>query len=376
MDQSGQYPPSGPNPSGSYGAPAPGGGPRPVHPMAPPPPPPAHHHVVHVVAKPGGIWRAVSFVIGLCVIGGIFITGIIIGVVGVMTSASYEEVVIPQRYREGGTYTVAIIPVNGVIDQRQAEFVHAAVNHVLDDGDIEAVVLRVDSPGGEVAASDQIWNEMRRLKSEKIPVIASYGGVAASGGYYVSCGANYIMAEETCITGSIGVIAQVMTFEELMGKIGVQPVTLVASGSPEKDVANDLLRTWNEQDKAKVRMILDNAYAIFNHRVRDGRKNAIADESQLNEIANGSIYTAQQAKDNGLIDGIGYLDDAIAQAEQAARLAAGTSTVIMLRNPPSLFGSGLFSQATAAQSGLPLDASTVRRLMNELSTPRPMYLMH
>jgi protease-4 len=232
----------------------------------------------------------------------------------------------------------------------------------------------VDSPGGEVAASDQIWNEVNRLRSKSIPVVASFGGVAASGGYYVSCGSDYIMAEPTTITGSIGVIAQVMTFEGLMGKIGVQPVTLVASGSPEKDVVNDLFRTWNDQDKIKIRTILDAAYTVFHQRVSDGRKGVITDESRLNEIANGTIFTAQQAKDNGLVDGIGYLDDAIMQAEAAAKMAAGRSTVVILRRPPSLFGSGMFAQETTIESAL--DGQAVRQMMSELSTPRAMYLMH
>ena len=123
------------------------------------------------------------------------------------------------------------------------------------------------------------------------------------------------MAEETSITGSIGVIAQVLTFEGLMDKVGVKPVTLVATGSPEKNVANDMFRTWDDADKAKIRLMLDSAYATFNQRVKAGRGKVITDPTKIDALANGSIYTAKQAKDSGLIDGIGYLDNAIAQAE-------------------------------------------------------------
>jgi protease IV len=362
-------PPSIPAPPGAYGGPGHGG--SSFGPQGPPSPRP---QVVHIVAKPGGWWRATTIVIGLLVFAVVFISGLLFGILGMVRLSEVDGAVVRTTYREGGSNQIAIIPVLGGIDDRQAEFVRAAVKNVLEDSSIRAVVLRVDSPGGGVSESDQIWHQVEQLKAAGLPVVASYGGVAASGGYYVSCGSDYIMAEETCITGSIGVIAQVMTLEGLMQKVGIQPITIVASGSPQKNVANDMFRTWDDNDKSKIRTMLDAAYATFNQRVRAGRKAAISDPAKVDALANGSIYTAAQAKESGLIDGIGYLDDAIAKAEARTGLPAGASTVVMLRQPPTLFGDGLFAQSR--QGGMRVDGEAVRGVVNDLAAPRVMYLLH
>ena len=136
--------------------------------------------VVQVVAKPGGFWRAMSIIAGLFLFGAVFIVGIVMGIAVMVAGANYDTVIVPEPYRNGDDrYTVAVIPVEGVIDERQAEFVRAAVDYALDDSSIRAVVLRVDSPGGGVTPSDQIWYEINRLKKQGMPVVASYGGVAA-----------------------------------------------------------------------------------------------------------------------------------------------------------------------------------------------------
>ncbi|HWB19315.1 MAG TPA: S49 family peptidase, partial [Phycisphaerales bacterium] len=197
---------------------------------------------------------------------------------------------------------------------------------------------------------------------------------AASGGYYISCGANKIFAEQTTITGSIGVIAHVMTFKGLMDKVGVEPETIVASSSPAKAVANDMYRNWNEADRKEVQMLLDSAYEVFISRVKAGRGAIIGNDSQVAAIADGSVYTPMEAQKAGLIDGIGYLDDAIAAAEKLAGFGAGSCEVDMLRRPGSLMGALL-----AEQQGLNLTNVTtgsLRHAMNEMSTTRPMYLMH
>ena len=357
----------GPGSHGGYGTPQYGGG----WPPQPPPPPPS---VVHAVSRPGGFWRGVMTVVALLLFAFTFVMGIVLGVAAMMTGANYDETVVRHSYREGGGQSVAILPVIGEIDDRQADFVRAAARNILDDSSVSCVVLRVDSPGGSVSASDQIWYEVKRMRDSGLPVVASFGGVAASGGYYVSCGADHIIAEETCITGSIGVIAQVLTLEGLMDKIGVKPVTLVASGSPEKNIANDVFRAWDERDKAKVLTMLDAAYTTFTKRVADGRKNVISSPDTLASIANGSIFTAEQAKTGGLVDGIGYLDDAIAKAESLGGLTPGRNAVFIVRKRPTLFGDGLLAQSPQAMQSL--DAERVRSMVNDLATPRIMYRMH
>ena len=177
---------------------------------------------IRVVTRHGGFLRAVIFVSALFLFGAVFLLGMVLGGGAVMT-ANAGTGAWSTTWRSGSfTETVAILPIKGVIDAGQSAHVHQAVDAILEDSTVQAVVLRVDSPGGGVTASDQIWHEVGRLQRAGLPVVASYGAVAASGGYYVSCGADHIMAEQTTITGSIGVIAQIMTIEGLLEKVGVQ----------------------------------------------------------------------------------------------------------------------------------------------------------
>ena len=357
-----------PPPGGPGYPPPPGRGPMPM------PRYPQQPQVIHVVAKPSGIWRAVSFMVGIFLFGLVFFIGIFFGVASAMFSTSAQDSIYQKTYRPGRGQTVAIIPVMGLIDAANAEFVRMAVDNVLNNRNIRAVVLRVDSPGGGVTASGEIWYEVERLRKAGLPVVASYGSMAASGGYYISCATDFIMAEETCTTGSIGVIAQIYTMEDLMDTIGVEPVTLVATGSPQKNVANDIFRKWNDEDREKILVMLDEAYTIFNRRVRDGRANVISDPARINELANGSIYTARQALDHGLIDGLGYLDDAIVKAESLSSITSGTANVVILKQPPTFFTDGLFT--SISKSTPTLDADAIRRLVNDLGSPRVMFLMH
>ncbi len=342
--------------------------------------------VLHITAKHGGLSRAVWFVFGLFMFGVVFFCGLIFGGVGgaamMFGSTTYKPVVLEELYRHSGSQQVAVIPIEGIIQGSSARFVRDCVEQVLHDPSrFKAVVLRVNSPGGGVTASDQIWYEVERLRAAGLPVVASYGGLAASGGYYVSCSSDHIVAEPTCVTGSIGVIAQVFTFEELLDKVGIEPVTLVATDSPDKDTANDLFRSWSEQDRQKIVVMLDAAYDIFRDRVKTGRKNVITDSASLDALTDGSIFTADQALQHGLIDSVGYLDDAIAEAEKRARIAPGKSTVVVLRTKQTLFSSllgvreNLGNSAAIEFAGNPLDADALRRLANDLGSPRLMYLM-
>jgi protease-4 len=327
---------------------------------------------VRVVARQGALMSIVSMMLGLVVLASVFAIGLALGIVVMIAGSSIENLIVEQPYRDGGGDKVIILPVQGVIDGHRAEFVRVAANHILADADVSAVVLRVDSPGGGVTPSDQIWYQIDRLRKAGLPVVASYGGVAASGGYYVSCAADHIVAEPTCITGSIGVIAQVLTMEGLMDKVGIEPVTLVASDSPRKNVANDIFREWTEEDRSKVISMLDSAYSTFRQRVQAGRAKAISDSSALAALADGSIYTAEQARGNGLVDAIGYLDDAISKAESLGGVR-GRATVVMLTEPPSLFDA-LAASESRGGSGF-FDADRIRTFVNDLASPRVMYLM-
>jgi protease-4 len=384
MNQQGPTPP--PPPEGPPpGSPPPRPGPRPgprIDPRATPRPPAQSPPVVQVVNRPASFGRLFgAFLTGLSVVGGVFLAGILIGVVLVglagfwASERGMEQHVLWSTYREGDADTVAIIPIDGEIDAARAEFVRLCVKEVLDDSSVKAVVLRIVSGGGGVTASDESWHQIERLRQQGVPVVASYGAVAASGAYYLSCAADHITAEQTCITGSIGVMAQIMTFEGLLDKVGVQPVTLVATTSPKKDVANDIFRTWNEEDREEIVGMLNSAHELFRTRVREGRSGLPNDPLQFDALTNGSVFTAAEALSNKLIDGIGYLDDAIAQAEQLAGIPTGRATVIRSRERPVFLGALPFLEAEAGARADLLDAERIRSLVNELRTVRLMYRM-
>jgi len=323
---------------------------------------------IKVVATTGGFRTFVAFLAAMFIFVLVFLIGIVAGISVLAAVNEDDGIVQVTTTQEGSTSTIAVLDISGIIDGSNATYAREAVKEVLNNKNIRAVVLRVDSPGGGVTASDEIWHYLQSIKEAKIPIIASYGGVAASGGYYISCNADHIIAQETTITGSIGVIANIMTFQDLLAKIGVNPVTLIAKDSPEKSVANDVYRNWTVKDKQKVRGILDAMYTVFFSRVKEGRGHVITDAKTLENVANGSAYTANQALKNGLIDGIGYLDDAVDIAVEKAGLANEEPTVLHLSRKSPTFG-GLFGAQSSA-----ISASDLRSTLQEFSMPKLMYL--
>ena len=323
---------------------------------------------IKVVATTGGFRTFVAFLSAMFIFLLVFLVGIVAGVSAFAAANKDDGIVRIATTQDGTSSTIAVLDISGVIDRSNATYAQQAVKEILNNKNIRAVVLRVDSPGGGVTSSDEIWHHLQKIKDAKIPIVASYGSVAASGGYYISCNTDHIIAQETTITGSIGVIANIMTFQELLEKIGVNPVTLIAKDSPEKSVANDVYRNWTVKDKQKVRSILDAMYAVFYSRVKEGRGHVITDSKTLENVANGSAYTAQQALKNGLIDGIGYLDDAIIIAQQRAGLTNEEPTVLHFSRKTALFG-GLFG---ARSKGI--SAGDLHSMIQEFSMPKLMYL--
>lgn len=319
----------------------------------------------------GGFWRgAIGAITGLVAVAFVFLAGLVIGIGGGAAAVSGTIPVQTTTVREGFGSTVAILPIEGGIDETTAAFVDMSVRYILEDGGFDAVVLRVDSGGGGVTASDQIWHSIGKLKAAGMPVVASYGGMAASGGYYVSCSADEIIAEPTCVTGSIGVIAQVFTMEGLADKVGIRPITIIASGSPEKATGNDTFRSWDEKDRAVLQGLLDTSHDTFVQRVFDGRKATLSTIDSVRAVATGEVFNAERAMQQGLVDRIGYLDDAIASAETRAGMAPGSAAIVRFEPPIALFG-GLFGASKSSPAMR--TASDLRALASELSTPRLMY---
>lgn len=274
-----------------------------------------------------------------------------------------------------GTERIVILPVSGTIDDSMAGYVHEALQ-TLRDNPPKVLILRVDSGGGGVAASDRIWHDIKKFKEEtNIPIVASFGSVAASGGYYIAAPADYIISEPTGITGSIGVMAPVFTVDRLLDKVGVTPETIIATDSPRKDVANDIMRPWNEQDRERVLHLLDSAYERFVDVVYDGRKNLLTEE-EVRVLASGDIYTTQQAVDNKLIDAEGYLDDAIVKAKALAGMGSGDVPVNVISPAQNFSLMNLVAKSNAPTAEELLTTENFRRWMGELTTLRLEYRMN
>lgn len=184
-----------------------------------------------------------------------------------------------------------------------------------EDDDVKAVVLRVNSPGGSAYASEQIWHAMTNLKAKK-PVVVSMGGYAASGGYYISCPANYIIAEPTTITGSIGIFGMFPDFSGLLTeKMGIK----FDEVKTNKHAAfGTMSRPFNAEEMALLEQYIDRGYQLFRKRVADGRKQSV---EAIEEIAQGRVWLANDALKNKLVDEIGSLDKAIEKAAKLAKLS-------------------------------------------------------
>ncbi len=220
-----------------------------------------------------------------------------------MKSAGLSELV------DAGGTRVGIVEIVGII--AEADEIINNIKRFCDDDTIEAIVLRIDSPGGGVAPSQEIYREVSKAV-EKKTVVASMGSVAASGGYYVAAGADKIMANPGTITGSIGVIMGYTNFEELLKKIGLTPVVIKSGkykdmGSPAREMSDD--------ERKILQDFTDQVHRQFVDAIIEGRK---LDRSVVETIADGRIMTGETARTLGLVDELGNFEDAVALAGELA----------------------------------------------------------
>ena len=236
---------------------------------------------------------------------------------------------------------IAIIDVEGILTSEETESILATKESQLvafveklkraeADEDVKAVVVRIDSPGGDVTTSDILYHELVRFKQrKKIPVVAAFMGVSASGAYYLASGCDTIVAHPTSITGSIGVISMHFSLTGLLDKIGVK-VEALKSG-PKKDIGSPF-RTLDEADRKLLQGLIDQFYARFVDVVAEGRKGRLT-PAEVKVLADGRVNTAQQALEVKLVDRIGYLEDAVAEA--LVRAHVKKANVVMYSRRPS-----------------------------------------
>ena len=229
--------------------------------------------------------------------------GVIIGLLVFFFSALFfigRSMGKPGRFSFGDK--IAVVEIRGVITQSSG--IIEEIHQYLEDEGVKAIILRIDSPGGGVGPSQEIHREILKIKSKK-KVVTSMGSVAASGGYYIACASDLIVANPGTITGSIGVLMEFTNIEELFKKIGIKGV-VVKSGE-HKDIGSPF-REMTPDEKKILQEVIDNVHQQFIKAVAEGRK---LDRSKVTEIADGRILTGEQAKQLGLVDQIGNLQDAI-----------------------------------------------------------------
>jgi protease-4 len=233
------------------------------------------------------------------------------------------------------------------------------------DDRVKALILRINSPGGTITASDTLYHEIVEFKHrKKVPVIAAIMEVGASGGYYVALAADTIVAHPTAVTGSIGVVMLTVNAHGLMEKIGVAPLAI--KSGPLKD-AGSPFRALTPEERAVFQGVIDDMYARFVALIVRSRK---IPEARVREFADGRIYTAAQARALGLVDRIAYLDEAVDMARKAA--GAEDARVVMYHRPKE-YRASIYA---AAPTTTPSAETALARLTGLLggSGPRFMYL--
>jgi protease-4 len=269
---------------------------------------------------------------------------------------------------------VAIVDVAGAI-MGGSGFARSQLDRIKDDKEVRAIVLRVDSPGGTVSGSDELHYRLAEIARKRdLPVVVSMGGIAASGGYYVAMANggrdDVVFAEPATLTGSIGVIIPHFDVSKLMKRFDIQDDSITSGPlkemlSPTKERTPELA----ERERQVLQALVDEMFSRFKQIVKQGRPKL--DDEAVAKVATGQIFTAQQALDAGLVDRIGFLEDAIDRAVELAGLTATTARVVRYARPSSLLQEVLGSGLTA---GSDMPALGSLEAFATLTTPRAWYL--
>jgi protease IV len=311
-------------------------------------------------------WRIfLNILLGLSIIGNIFLFLAVLGLgtVAVTSGLSGSSEFVEKVLIEGpAAKKIAVINLDGIIQDKVSEEVRLQIKTASESSHVKGVILRINSPGGMVSSSDQIHYYLTNLRKETgIPVVAFMQSVAASGGYYSAVACDHILAEPTAITGSIGVILNHLVFKDLLEtKLGILP-EVIKSG-PKKDWPSMYTPMTDEQKQYLNDKLIIPTYKRFVDLVSEGRKAKLTPE-QVRHLADGSIYTAQEALDNGLIDEIGYFQNAVDAAEKLANIKG--ARVVEYQRPLSWLSSlGAASQVPVVDA----------KLLEKMLIPQLMYM--
>ncbi|GEN46960.1 signal peptide peptidase SppA [Alkalibacillus haloalkaliphilus] len=321
-------------------------------------------------------WIALGIAVGL------FIVSIIAQVSTTVATTNWNEMFESDRdfseeVREDGDPfdKVAVIHLEGVIQSSDvggllntSTYNHKMLLDMLDfakeDDDVEAVVLRVNTPGGGVVESEEVHSKILDLQEEDKPVYVSMGNMAASGGYYVSAPADHIVAHPATLTGSIGVIMEAINFAELADDLGVEFNT-ITSGE-YKDIMSSF-RPMTDDEESILQSMIDEMYDEFVQVIANGRD---MDESTVRDLGDGRIYTGSQAEENGLVDSLGSLDDAISQLKEDHNLQNAQVVEYEYQLGFNAFLGGTAQRLVSDEFRF----SQLEEMIRKSSAPRAMYL--
>ena len=325
--------------------------------------------------RSGCLW--VALVIVLCV--SLMVNVALVGAKGKSVGKHWQATArnpdrLEERVLRSGTGPdrIAVIPVRGLISSSvsgrigssMVEDINIQLRQAEEDESVKAVVLAIDSPGGEVTASDMIYNAVRRVRVRK-PVVVSMGSMATSGGYYVACGASYLIANPTTFTGSIGVIIQSMRYNDLLNKIGVVPVTFKSGAFKDMLSGN---REMTPEEKEYVQGLVMQTYGIF---VGIVAKERHLDEAKLRAgIADGRVVTGTDALAAKLVDQLGEIEDAY---EKARELGKAKDAAVIAYQAQFNF-SRIFQYLGSEESSGKVEINLTQKLFPSLEPGRAYWL--
>lgn len=226
-----------------------------------------------------------------------------------------------ERAKNNASDKIAVLYAEGQIyDEGNEGIVEGkmlkTIKKIYDDEDVKALVLRVNSPGGSANASEQIWHALEMVQAKGVPVVVSMGDLAASGGYYISCGADYIYAEPTTLTGSIGIFGTVPNVSKLVDKVGVD-VDGVSTNQHSALTNNAIYKGMNKQEYALMQTMVERGYDLFTKRCAEGRSMT---QDAIKKVGEGRVWLGKDALEIGLVDALGNTQNAIEKAAELASL--------------------------------------------------------
>jgi protease-4 len=281
----------------------------------------------------------------------------------------FREIIVQRGTRSGGKIALIVMrglissSISGNVGDSMVDDMRIALQQARDDDDIRAVIVEIDSPGGEVTASDVIYNAILKTRARK-PVIIYMNSVAASGGYYVACGGKYLMANDTTITGSIGVIIQTLNYEQLFNKIGLAAV--VFKSGKFKDMLSGS-RPLTPEERDYVQNFVMKTYDKFLGIV--AKERGLPADALRATVADGRILSGKDALDNKLIDGLGQIEDAF---EKGRELGQAPSATIVKYGAP--FGLGRFFRALGQAGDRKIEIALPGKFMPQLESGRAYFL--